>query len=122
MLHRDSTAATIIIPDHARDSWELADCWKAQLPAIRAGWLTLKGNTSRSWLSDEERCALEGRACRTGAVATVLEANGICASYGGNGYVHAPHVILFWAGFNSSDDVGDRLIFETLGRRLPANL
>ncbi|MFD6194366.1 hypothetical protein [Streptomyces sp. NPDC060275] len=52
----------------------------------------------------------------------MLEANGIGASFGGNGYLYAPHVLLFRAGFTSDDDAGERLLFETLGIRLSAGL
>ncbi|GAA3087598.1 hypothetical protein GCM10020000_88040 [Streptomyces olivoverticillatus] len=58
--------------------------------------LVLKGS---SWRSDEEVCAVGGRECRTSAVAAVLDANGIAASFGGRGYVYAPHVVGFSAGF-----------------------
>jgi hypothetical protein len=117
------TASTrLVIPAEARASWELADRWKDCLSEIRAGRLALKGNTNRSWLSDEECCAASGQECRTRAVAAVLNANGVGASFGGDGYLYAPHVLLFWAGFDSGDNVGDRLIFETLGIRLPADL
>lgn len=117
------TAPTgLVIPAEAYDSWELADRWRGHLSEVRAGRLVLKGNTNRSWLSDERCCASHGQDCRTRAVAAVLKANGIGASFGGNGYLYAPHVLLFWAGFASDDDAGERLIFETLGTRLPAGL
>ncbi|MEU5425956.1 hypothetical protein AB0H73_10150 [Streptomyces olivoreticuli] len=117
-------AVPVVIPEGARVSWELADRWKAHLGEVRAGRLVLKGSTDRSWRSDEEVCVVGGRECRTSAVAAVLDANGIAASFGGGGYVYAPHVVGFSAGFLAGDGpgAGDRLVFDTLGLRLPPGL
>ncbi|GGY05110.1 hypothetical protein GCM10010358_68120 [Streptomyces minutiscleroticus] len=118
-----------VIPDKARDLWERASAWRARLPDIHAGRLELKGNAlNRSWRSDETAAAMRGRACRTSAVAIILDANGLNASYGGGGLLHSPHIIGFCAGFPADKDtlavpaINGFLIFTTLGALLPVDV
>ncbi|MGY1548342.1 hypothetical protein [Streptomyces sp. MN6] len=118
-----TTTVPLVIPDEARALWASSDRQKAWIPEFRAGRLELKGNApNRAWRSDIECAATGSSQARTAAAAAILAANGVRASYGGHGWVYAPHTQMFDCRITSLAPGPHALVFETVAVVLPESI